>query len=90
MVTDPPGEAAGADTLKFALVAAAGTVTLAGTVAIVVLLLDRVTTAPPVGGRAAKVTVPVDEPPGEMLVGFNETLDKATVTVSTAVFITPL
>jgi hypothetical protein len=90
MVTDPPGEEAGADTLKVALVAAPGTVTLAGTVAIIALLLDRVTTAPPVGARPAKVTVPVDEPPGEMLVGFNETLDKATVTVRAAVLVTPL
>ena len=89
MVADPPGEEAGADTLKVALVAAPGTVTLAGTVAIA-LLLDRVTTAPPVGARPVKVTVPVDEPPAEMLVGFNDTLDKATVTVSAAVLVTPL
>ena len=38
----------------------AGTVTLAGTVAAAVLLLARVTTAPPAGAAPVRVAVPVD------------------------------
>ncbi|MGO9256250.1 MAG: hypothetical protein ACLQU1_08115 [Bryobacteraceae bacterium] len=45
--------------LKLAVVAAAATVTDAGTVS-EVLLLDRVTTAPPAGAAWVKVTVQVD------------------------------
>jgi hypothetical protein len=44
--------------VKVALVAPAGTVTLAGTVATAVLLLDRVTTVPPDGAGLFNVTVP--------------------------------
>ena len=47
-------------TLKVAVVALAATVTLVGTWAAAVLLLDRVTTAPPTGAGPFKVTVPVD------------------------------
>ena len=48
-----------------AVVALAGTVTLAGTCAALVLLLERVTTAPPAGAGPFKVTVPVEvAPPG--------------------------
>ena len=49
--------------VKFALALLAGTVTVAGTAATDVLLLDKLTTAPPVGAAAASVTVPVDEVP---------------------------
>lgn len=49
--------------VKVAVVAFAGTVTLAGTCAAAVLLLERVTTAPPVGAALLKVTVPVEEVP---------------------------
>ncbi len=49
--------------VKFAVVAPAVTVTLAGTVATVVLLLLSVTTAPPDGAGPLNVTVPVGELP---------------------------
>ena len=45
--------------VKLAVVAPAATVTVAGVVAALVLLLDRFTTAPPEGAAAARVTVPV-------------------------------
>lgn len=47
-------------TVKVALVAPAGMVTLEGTVA-AVLLLARVTGAPPVGAGPLNVTVPVED-----------------------------
>src|SRR3989441_12848572 len=56
----PPGLAL---TVKDAVVPPAGTVTLDGTVAAPVLLLDRLTTAPPLGAAALSVTVPVEELP---------------------------
>src|SRR5437773_877241 len=49
-------------TVNVALMAPAGTVTLDGTLARP-LLLERKTTAPPLGAGALSVTVPVEEPP---------------------------
>ena len=55
-------------TAKVALVAPAGTVTLAGTVATPVLLLERETAAPPLGAGALNVTSPeAGEPPTTLL-----------------------
>jgi len=50
-------------TVKVAFVEPAATVKLAGTVAAAVLLLLRLTRAPPVGAGLSKVTVPVEELP---------------------------
>lgn len=62
-------------TLKFALVAPAATVTLAGTLATAPLLLDSVTTAPPAGAAPVNVAVPCDAPPPATLVGLSAMLD---------------
>lgn len=73
-------------TLNIAVVAPAGTVTLTGTVAADVLLLLRVTTAPPAGAGPAKVTVPVEEMPPITTDGFNVTeATPAGFTVTTAI-----
>jgi len=58
-------------TVNVALLAPAATVTLAGTVAVDVLLLERETVAPPVGAGPLSVTVPVEADPPVTLVGFN-------------------
>ena len=60
-------------TVNVRLVLPAATVTLEGTVATAVLLLDSVTTAPPLGAAALKVTVPVDEMPPTTVVGLTVT-----------------
>jgi len=64
-------ETARVETVKFALVAPAGTVTVLGTVATFVLLLLRFTTNPPDGAGAVRVTVPVLLLPPTTLVGFS-------------------
>ena len=58
-------------TVNVALLAPPATVTLAGTVAAVVLSLDRETAAPPLGAGPLSVTVPVDADPPVTLVGFS-------------------
>lgn len=73
-------------TMKLAVVELAATVTLAGTVATEVLLLDSVTTVSPDGAGASSVTVPVDELPPFTEVGLRDTeMNPGAVTVSFAV-----
>jgi hypothetical protein len=76
-------------TVKVRLVLPAATVTLAGTVATDVLLLDSDTTVPPDGAAPVKVTVPCELLPPTTVVGLNETAESVgtlvpAVTVSTA------
>ena len=81
-------------TVNVAVVAPAATVTEAGTVAALVLLLVNATTAPPAGAAALSVTVPVLFAPPVTAVGFTVTLFKAAgpagFTVRVAVLATPL
>jgi hypothetical protein len=58
-------------TVKAALVAPAGMVTLAGTVAAAVLLLESETTAPLVRAGPLSMTLPVEGAPPLTLVGFS-------------------
>jgi len=58
-------------TVKVALLAPDAILTLAGTVAAAVLLLDRVTTTPGEGAGALSVTVPCDVLPSTTLLGFS-------------------
>jgi len=83
-------------TMKVALVAPAGTITLEGTLAAAVLLLESVTCAPPAGAGPLSVTVPVEDcAPPVTLVGFNVNEERegagggAGVTVSEAVLVMP-
>jgi hypothetical protein len=65
-------------TWKAALVAPAATVTLGGTVAAEVLLLDNATTVPPLGAELSRVTLPVEEFPPLTLVGLSVSEDGVT------------
>ena len=56
-------------TVKFALVSPAGTVTLAGTLAVFGRLLDRLMATPPLGAALPSLTVPVAVAPPTTLVG---------------------
>ena len=77
-------------TVNVAVVAFAGTVTLAGTWAAAVLPLDSATTAPPAGAGPFRVTVPADEFPPGTDVGFRVTeLRSAAVTVKLAFWVLP-
>src|SRR2546430_1932579 len=83
-------------TVKLAVVAPAAPVTLAGTRAAVVLLLESATTAPPDGAALLKVAVPVDDcVPPVTLVGLSANEDNVTgggvagFTVSVAVLVVP-
>ena len=79
-------------TVKLALLAPAGMVTVAGTLA-ALLLLESATCAPPDGAAALSVTVPVDDCAAPVtLVGFSvseETVTGGGVTVSEAVRVVP-
>jgi hypothetical protein len=68
-------------TVKVWLLAPAAMLTLDGTVAAAVLLLERVTTTPDDGAGALSVTVPWDVLPPTTLVGFSTTEDSVAVEV---------
>jgi hypothetical protein len=93
MVTDVEAVTLAVLTVNVALLAPAATVTVAGTVAVDVLLLERETTAPPVGAGPLSVTVPVEGDPPVTLVGLSvseETLGRGCgSTVSEAVLVAP-
>ena len=80
-------------TAKPALVAPAGTVTLAGTV-VDAELSESDTAAPPAGAAAVNVTVPVEELPPTTEVGLSETDESVGpvvpdgLSVSVALFVT--
>ena len=76
--------------MNVAVVAFAATVTLAGTWAAVVLLLESVTTAPPAGAGPLNVTVPVEEIPPITELGLRVIeLKVAAVTVKVVVRVAP-
>ena len=76
--------------MNVAVVAFAATVTLAGTWAAVVLLLESVTTAPPAGAGPLNVTVPVEELPPITELGLRVIeLKVAALTVRVVVFVAP-
>jgi hypothetical protein len=95
MVTAVDAATAPVLTVNDALVAPAATVTLEGTLAVVVLLLVRVACAPPVGAAPLSVTVPVEEFPPVTLVGLRANEERvggggaAGVTVSEAYWVAP-
>ena len=72
-----------------ALAAPAGTVTLPGTEATDGLLLDSVTTAPPVGAEPESVTVPVEGFPPTTVDGLTVTEDNQRRTVRVDLLVTP-
>ena len=83
-------------TVNVALVAPAATVTLEGTVAAAVLLLESATCAPPAGAAPLNVTVPVEDcVPPITLVGLSVSEESvgaggaAGVTTSEAVLVAP-
>jgi hypothetical protein len=77
-------------TVNVAVVVFAATVTLAGTCAAEVLLLDKVTTAPLAGAGPLSVIVPVEEVPPITVFGLNVTvLTTGAVTVNDAVLVVP-
>lgn len=81
MVADVTAATAVVVTENVAVVCPAATVTLAGTVADV-LLLPSATTAPPVGATAVNVTVPSELVPPVTAVGLNDTEEIVTGTAT--------
>ena len=80
IVTDVEDATAREVTVNVAVVAPEATVTLAGTVAAAVFEEDRVTTTPPAGAGAVRVTVPVDGEPPTTLAGARLTEERLTGT----------
>lgn len=77
-------------TVNVAVVAPALTVTLAGTRAAAVLLLESATTVPPVGAILLSVTLPVDDVPPTTLLGLRVTeASDGGFTVSVPVLLKP-
>ncbi len=77
--------------VNVALELPAGTVTLAGTLAAVGVLLFSDTAAPPLGAAPVSVTVPWDEDLPRTLVGLKvNVLNAGGMTVSEAVLVIPL
>jgi len=90
IVTVAAGETPSVVTVKVAEVAWAATVTLAGTVAAAVLLLDSVTTAPAGEALPVSVTVPVELVPETTAVGLTATEEIAAgLTVRVGLKLTP-
>src|SRR5258708_39148048 len=81
MVTTVDVETALVVRVNVALVAPAATVTLPGTWAASVLLLESATCAPPVGAGPLSVTGPADEFPPTTLVGFSVSVQSQTEAV---------
>jgi hypothetical protein len=80
--------------VNVAVVAPWGTVTLVGTWAAAVLLLDKLTTAPAAGAGPVNLTVPVEDVPpitevGLIVMALPLPLSVGGVTVKLAVFATP-
>jgi hypothetical protein len=94
IVTEVENRTVDVFTVKVALAAPAAMVTLGGTRAAPVLLLERMTWAPPAGAGPLRVTVPVEELPPGTLEGLNVSEEKVGsdegVTVSEAVWVAPL
>src|SRR5205807_2133721 len=78
MVTVADAVTALVRTVNVALVAPAATVTLEGTVATNVSLLESATCAPPDGAGPLSVTVPVEESPPVTVVGFSDREESVT------------
>jgi hypothetical protein len=76
IVTDVGAATLDVPVVNVALVMPAPIVTLAGTAAAAVLLLDNETSAPPFGAAPAKVTVPVELAPPTTVAGFIDTADR--------------
>src|SRR5919108_2135457 len=97
MLTDVETTTTEVFTVKVALVAPAGMVTLDGRDARLVLLRERTTTAPPAGAGPLRVTLPLEDCiPPTTLVGFRVSDERVTggvtacgMTVSNAVRLAP-
>jgi hypothetical protein len=75
-------------TVNVLLVDPAGIVTLDGTVATTVLLLESRTATPPTGAGALSITVPVEESRPFTLVGFSVSAVSVTLAFGVAVGVT--